>query len=77
MAGHTWPNPTKINNLSSYLSVVTISKQKNKKHYLISSKDIDGDQSILQSDWISAFWPVTCETEFSQIWSLQSGYIVS
>ena len=25
-----------------------------------------GDQTILQSDWMRTFWPITCEAEFSQ-----------
>lgn len=32
---------------------------------MIPSRDID-DQKILQCDWRRAFWPTTCEPEFSQ-----------
>ena len=43
--------------------------QKKKRNTCITSKDID-DQIILQSDWMRAFSPITCEPEFPQIWGL-------
>ena len=42
---------------------------KNKRYRSITSEDID-DQGTLQSDWMTAFWPVTCEPNFFQIWGL-------
>ena len=42
---------------------------KKKRYRSITSEDID-DQRTLQSDWMTAFWPVTCESEFFQIWGL-------
>ena len=39
------------------------------KYPCITSKDI-ANQRIPKSDWIRAFWHITCEAEFSQIQSL-------
>ena len=64
MAGHTRPTKPKAT-----VSVATYLYEKNPRHHLISSRDID-DQIILQSDWTRTFYPITCEPEFSQIWGL-------
>ena len=72
MFGHGWVHlaiPAKSNSLSRYLSVVIIFMQKNLRHHLIPSRDID-DPRILQSDWMRTFYPITCEPESSQIWGL-------
>lgn len=38
----------------------------NKMYRCFPPRDID-DQRILRSDWMRAFWPVTCQTNFSQL----------
>ena len=38
----------------------------NKMYRCFPPRDID-DQRILRSDWIRSFWPVTCQTNFSQL----------
>lgn len=63
MAGHTRPRPTNISSLTCFLSLVTISM----KTLVVSFQRYY--QSILESSWIRAFQPTTCELEFSQIWS--------
>ena len=41
---------------------------KNKLHHSLHSWDITF-QRILQFDWLTAFWPITWEPEFCQIWN--------
>ena len=58
VAGHKWSRQTKSGSLRCYLFLVTNSMQKLLRYGLIPSRDIH-DQTILQSDWIRAFQPIT------------------
>ena len=42
---------------------------KNTAISLISSGDMV-DKKILQSDWLTTFWPISQEQKFSQVWDL-------
>ena len=46
-----------------------ISPSKNQVYPCFPSRDIYNER-ILQSDWMRAFWPLNCKTEFSQTRSL-------
>ena len=43
--------------------------EKNQAFSSFCSRDIVNIK-ILQSDWLRAFWPISQESEFSQVWDL-------
>ena len=46
--------------------------KKNEEYPYIPFRDTD-DQIILKTNWMRAFWSISCKAEFSQIRSLQGG----
>ena len=69
MTGDVWTSQTKSSCLICYLFLVDNSMQKNKRNWLITSRDI-ANQRILQSAWTRAFGSLICKSEFFQMWDM-------
>ena len=64
-----WPHSTKSGSLRCDGPLMNSSLQKNLRYWLNLSRDID-NQVILQFDWLTAFWAITEEPDFSLICDL-------
>ena len=53
-------------NFNFHESVSTCKKIRVLHHSVLERVDL----KILQSDWLKAFWPISWEPDFSQIWDL-------
>ena len=67
VAGCGWTCLTNVVSDATFPGWISLGKKS--KKLMHTSKDIY-DQRILHYDWTRAFYSITCEPEFSQLWSL-------